>query len=167
MSRSYKDINTISKEVKHNLHKEFPGTKWSVRIQKYSGGRSMSVDLMEAPFEVFSDPETGDPGMGKKGYAQVNHYWLGEPGHSEYLTPKAIQVLKKATRIANSDNWDNSDIQTDYFDVNYYFSLGVGQWDKPFKVVEQKPAAKTRTSVRKKSVSGRSSKSPAGLGRVL
>ena len=29
-------------------------------------------------------------------------------------------------------NHDNSDIQTDYFDVGWYVDINVGKWDKPF-----------------------------------
>ena len=29
-------------------------------------------------------------------------------------------------------NYDNSDIQTDYFDIGWYVDINVGKWDKPF-----------------------------------
>lgn len=34
----------------------------------------------------------------------------------------------------NTDNYDNSDVQTGYFDVGHYVELRIGRWDKPFQV---------------------------------
>jgi hypothetical protein len=35
----------------------------------------------------------------------------------------------------NDGNHDNSDIQSDYFDVGWYISINVGRWDKPYELV--------------------------------
>lgn len=43
---------------------------------------------------------------------------------------KAILELIDAM---NAGNHDNSDIQTDYFDVGWYIHLNIGRWDKPYK----------------------------------
>ena len=40
--------------------------------------------------------------------------------------------MVETSTIANRENYDNSGIMTDYFDVNFYFYLEVGQWNKPF-----------------------------------
>jgi hypothetical protein len=190
--REYKDINTISKEVKLNLHNAFPGTKWSVRTEKYAGGRSLHVSLMEAPFEVFdtsrppnivgrfagsatSDIYRYTDSSKQRGYAQLNEYQLRDKSNMNprvnngvILTPEAISVMMKAENIINRDNWDNSDAQTDYFDVNYYVHLNVGQYDKPFKVV-QSAMPKTRIVTRTAS-SKPGKKKPAkystGVGRT-
>lgn len=41
--------------------------------------------------------------------------------------------LEKIIAALNLDNYDNSDIMTDYFDVGHYVDLQFGSWDKPFK----------------------------------
>jgi len=41
---------------------------------------------------------------------------------------KAILELIEAMNV---DNYDESDIQTDYFNVGWYIHLNVGRWDKP------------------------------------
>ena len=41
----------------------------------------------------------------------------------------------------NIDNFDNSDIQTDYFHVGHYVRLHIGRWDKPFKYLAPLPVA--------------------------
>ena len=40
-------------------------------------------------------------------------------------------------QIVNQYNYDNSDSQTDYFDVNFYTHLNLGKWNKPFIEVEK------------------------------
>ena len=35
---------------------------------------------------------------------------------------------------ATAYNYDDSDSQTDYFDTNFYYSLAIGKWDKPFTI---------------------------------
>jgi hypothetical protein len=32
----------------------------------------------------------------------------------------------------NGGNHDNSDVQTDYFDVGWYVDVNIGSWDKPY-----------------------------------
>ncbi len=48
------------------------------------------------------------------------------------LTGNCNQFLKEAFEILNSGNHDNSDSQTDYFDVGWYSYLKVGKWNKPY-----------------------------------
>jgi hypothetical protein len=35
----------------------------------------------------------------------------------------------------NTGNWDESDIQTDYFNVGWYVDVKIGSWQKPYKVL--------------------------------
>jgi len=138
-------INEIAKEVRAQLKAEFPHAKFSVRIDKYSGGFSLNVDLLSAPFEaiIFDEGYTGE----RKAYAQMNHYTLRqnetvpvnpppesweEVKASWHVTQECWTLLRRVDQIANKHNWDHSDIQSDYFDVNYYFHLAIGQWDRPF-----------------------------------
>lgn len=130
-----KTIKEIAKEVRQELKKEFPACKFSVRIQQYSMGRSMTVSLLKAPFEAFSD--INEP----RKYCQLNQFTLrrSDPTNSGYncngttITKEARECMKKADKIANRENWDRSDSMTDHYDVNYAFNIEIGQWDKPFE----------------------------------
>lgn len=42
-------------------------------------------------------------------------------------------TLQNIMDALNTDNHDNSDAMTDYFDVGHYVDLRFGEWDKPFK----------------------------------
>ncbi len=46
---------------------------------------------------------------------------------------KVKDILLRIRKCLNKDNFDKSDIMTDYFHVGHYISIDVGQWDKPYK----------------------------------
>lgn len=128
----YKDLKDIAKELRAQLKQEFPTCKFSVTIERFSMGQALKVALMAAPFPVSSDPSFD-------GYAQLNHFTIAQPfptdgnNNEKRLTERAWGMLQRANELANKDNWNNSDAMTDYFDVNYYFDLHIGKWDKPFE----------------------------------
>lgn len=57
----------------------------------------------------------------------VNPYW-----YHEHFSGKALKFFSELFPAMNAGNHDNSDIQTDYFDVGFYVSVHVGQWNKPY-----------------------------------
>ena len=59
----------------------------------------------------------------------VNPYW-----YQEHFDGKAKSFLKEVFTAMNSGNHDNSDVQTDYFDVGWYVDVNIGSWDKPYTV---------------------------------
>jgi hypothetical protein len=143
----------ISKLVKQKLKDKFPKCKFSIRTQYYSGGSSISVSLMEANFKVFKDyseisekaksfysdnySEEQLKALSTKRYAQLNQYTTKEEydadkwNNGHFLTEQAHNVLREVCNIVNYYNYDNSDSQTDYYDVNFSFHLEIGRYDKP------------------------------------
>lgn len=132
-----KALKQITKEIRQELKKQYPEHKFSVRKEN---GIAITVALMEAPESPFANLETttGYPHEGK--YAQLNEKHIKQDqmgnwvSNGYYLTEQAAQMLEKVAEISNRDNWDNSDLMTDYFDVNYYLAVHIGKWDKPFTV---------------------------------
>ena len=57
----------------------------------------------------------------------VNPYW-----YHEHFSGKAKDFLKDVLTVMNKGNHDNSDIQTDYFDVGWYVGVNIGKWNKPY-----------------------------------
>lgn len=147
MSEKIYDTTKIAKMVRRQLKKEIPTCKFSVTSKWFSGGSSISVALMTAPFPVFAKDVDCNGNKRLDDYAQLNHHQLRrafdydcqDPGicNGVFLTPKAWEVLSRAVEIGQLHNWDNSDIQTDYFDVNYYFDIEIGRWNKPFQIKER------------------------------
>ncbi len=133
---SYKNIKVIAKEVKQELNKRYSGCTWSIRIERFSGGQALNVTLLSAPFEAFAKDRDCN-GNKVNGYAQLNQYQFLQPddervNNGAYLTREAWDCMADAYKIASRDNWNRSDPQTDYFDVNYWLHLSIGNWDKPF-----------------------------------
>lgn len=60
---------------------------------------------------------------------QVNPYW-----YHEHFTGKAKKFLSEVFTAMNAGNHDNSDIQSDYFDVGWHVDVNVGKWNKPYTV---------------------------------
>lgn len=63
------------------------------------------------------------------GYKSVNHYSFR---NSDYLTVSARTLFGMINDIIQKYHYDRSDIMTDYFDTNFYYSFSVGKFDKPF-----------------------------------
>jgi len=120
----------IAKAIRAEFKTEFPGYKFSVRQQWYSGGCSLHVSLMAAPFAAIRDGSS---------YVQVNQYGFRneyddthDRERERQLTREAWDCMKKVYEISNAYNFDDSDGMIDYFHTNYYLHLNVGGWDKPF-----------------------------------
>ena len=131
-----KRLTEITKEIRAELKAEFPECKFSVTTRNHL---TITVALMSAPESPFANLNTTCEHTHEGDYAQLNHYHITHRDNNwisngYYLTPKAAKMLKAVVEMSNRENWNNSDIQTDYFDVNYYFHLQVGKWNKPFIV---------------------------------
>ena len=61
----------------------------------------------------------------------VNPYW-----YQDHFDGVALKFFKEVFTVMNNGNHDNSDIQTDYFDVGWYNDVNVGRWDKPYALVK-------------------------------
>lgn len=62
-----------------------------------------------------------------EGSIDVNTYW-----YKEHFDGKALSFLSEILTAMNGGNHDNSDVQTDYFDVGWYVDINIGSWDKPY-----------------------------------
>ena len=76
------------------------------------------IDLMEE-YRKLQNPNAE--------YFAVNHFFP-----KTWFTGKGLELIEDIIKAMNCQNYDNSDIQRDYFDCGYYISLSVGKWDKPF-----------------------------------
>ena len=61
---------------------------------------------------------------------QVNPYYI-----DNQYTGACASFMKELVAAMNDGNHDNSDIQTDYFDVGWYIHVNVGKWNKPYEVI--------------------------------
>ena len=61
----------------------------------------------------------------------VNIYW-----YQDHFSGKAKQFLSEVIAAMNRGNHNNSDIQTDYFDVGWYIDVNIGKWNQPYVLVK-------------------------------
>ena len=58
----------------------------------------------------------------------VNPYW-----YQEHFSGRAKEFLTDAMKALKSAGWyDESDAQTDYFNIAYYVDINIGRWDRPY-----------------------------------
>ncbi len=94
--------------------------------------REGKIDFMYNYNNVAKDRLTswGEPvKTNHDGHINVNQYW-----YHEHFDGIALEFLKDVMNVMMNGNWDESDIQTDYFDVGWYVDINIGQWDKPYKL---------------------------------
>ena len=112
---STEEVKVIREELKKNFPSRL-GWKLSIVRRDYL---SLSISIIKAPFELRNDQNNA--------YEQVNQYWIESRENKQSVPP-----LKKIFEIANKNNYNRSDVQSDYFDVGYYLNISIGHFGKPF-----------------------------------
>jgi len=112
---STKQVSEIRNDIK-SLFKSSQGWRFSISRRHYS---TVVINILSAPIELRDDPE--------KWYDYVNCFYI--ENRSNKIGANLLQLIND---VANKNNWDKSDIQTDYFNVGFYFSLSIGSREKPF-----------------------------------
>ena len=72
-------------------------------------------------------------GSPAKDSIQVNTYW-----YHEHFDGVALAFLSEIIpAMKGPDYFDHSDIQSDYFHCSHYYDVNVGQWNKPYELIEE------------------------------
>jgi hypothetical protein len=106
------------KETRDKL-KTLKGCKFSVTRTHYS---SINVSILTALIELRNNIE--------RDCEQVNQYHIDSRDNKD-----SIEFLNTVHDIVNEGNYNNSDAQSDYFDVGFYVNISIGMWNKPFRVI--------------------------------
>lgn len=120
--------NDIKEAVKRG---DLPRAKYSARLQRFAGGKSITITYADVPFELFNpkflkfEIETD----GRKFY------------EGDRFSPERKTLEKKLTEIASAYNFDGSDTQSDYFNVNFYLHVHADhEYERRQREVERKRA---------------------------
>jgi predicted transcriptional regulator len=102
--------------------------KYSLRVHNHS---SIIMTIKEGSIDFIKNWEQVNNKSADREYLQVNHYWL-----KEHFSAEALEVLEKIKEAMRAADWyDKSDSMVDYFDTAYYYSINIGDWCKPYKVI--------------------------------
>lgn len=132
------DIKKGAKEVAKELrayikaNPDLNACKWSIRSKWGMIADSLYISLMAAPFDPFTEEY------------KTRHEYRYERGYSEhgtvkdYTSPEAYKLMMKVKTFVIQYIHDDSDGMIDYYDRNIYDHYEIGQYDKPFKMIEKK-----------------------------
>lgn len=137
-------------QIKEALKQVMPSDwKWSLAVRNHSTAvltiSKAPVDLVsifcdaadaynKRRVEIYGEREQSTSYQREKGNYDVSTWSLQHM--TEGLQNRYIAAtFKKLFDAMNTNNYDNSDIMTDYFDVGHYVDIQIGKWNKPFQVV--------------------------------
>ena len=114
------------------------GVKGTIAVRNHStlilNIKSGSIDFIENFISTDTDSMSGRKMsqdqiayIRKNQCLDVNPYW-----YKEHFSGKAKSFLSELFPAMNKGNHDNSDVQTDYFDVGWYVDVNIGNWNKPY-----------------------------------
>jgi hypothetical protein len=110
------------------------GVKASVAVRNHMtlvlNIKSGSIDFIGNLNKVCSvAPDAGRYGEYRpaKDSVQINPYH-----YQNHFDGEALAFLSEVLPAMNVGNHDNSDIQTDYFDIGWYIDVNIGAWNKPY-----------------------------------
>jgi hypothetical protein len=105
------------------LKKVVPSSwKYTLRVHHHS---TIIFTVSAAPVDLFNLHANRE--QWTDGYIQLNEYYL-----ERQYTGEVLAIMLKIREALNIDNFDHSDVQTDYFCVGHYANMHIGRWDKPF-----------------------------------
>lgn len=115
------------------------GMKGTIGIHHHStlvvNIKSGDLDIIGNWFDTVTKKGTindyGDK-LDKPEYIQVNEYWI-----DHNYTGKVKDFLNELVSAMKKEGWrNNTDIQSDYFDISYYTTINVGKWNQNYTVTE-------------------------------
>lgn len=115
----------MTKAVRAALKAKFSDMKFSVRKNAHSS--TLYITILSSKVDLTDDLQGAR-------YNEINHYRVENYNHSK-LYKEILAEMFKATASVGSAYYDDSDSMTDYFNCAYYYSLSVGDYDKPYEVV--------------------------------
>ncbi|UII80026.1 LPD29 domain-containing protein [Flagellimonas sp. CMM7] len=111
------------KEKRILIKKALPEYKFSIRREH---GTSIDISILEGPINLMDGSE-------HRSYVQVNQFYIKDHYADR---PEIAKVLQTVYQIASSEQRELV-YDGDYGSVpNYYVSINIGQWNRPFKQIQ-------------------------------
>lgn len=93
--------------------------------------KSGSVDFITN----FNETVSADYYLTAQGFTPaVDNISVNPYHYDKHFSGQALAFLNEVMDLMNSGNHDNSDIQSDYFDVGWYVDVNIGKWNQAYVV---------------------------------
>ena len=102
------------------------GVKASLAVRNHS---VLCLNIKSGKIDFLGNYARDNEYAKKYGHIDVNTYW-----YQDHFDGVARDFFSEVIPAMNVGNHDNSDIQTDYFDVGWYIDVNVGKWNKPYEL---------------------------------
>lgn len=113
--------------------------KYSLRVRNHSTIvctiSKGDIDFIGNYMADVNVPFGTQPGKAPE-YIDVNPYH-----YRDQFSGEALEIVDIIIKALNNNNYDNSDAQTDYFDVGHYVDLNIGTWEKPYEYYSREKQA--------------------------
>lgn len=112
------------------------GWKYSLRVRNHS---TICMTIASAPVDLMAEAQRVTTARAaSRSEAAPREYTPTHldvnPYYPDYSFDASLPVIQSILAALNDGNHNRSDIMSDYFDVGWYVDIGVGTWEKPFKV---------------------------------
>lgn len=123
-SRTVKEIASLMRDYCKQIHNDY-------RFSITCNVNYICVLLMEAPVDIY------DEGGERPGTIDSIVCYIMHPEEKDKIrfTPAVLEVLKDVYLKLLSYRMDDSDGMIDYFDTNFYYRIGIGKYDRSYRVV--------------------------------
>ena len=114
---------------KHGVKGTISTDRHSITVTLKSGVLDLITDVNHT---AIRNPKYHSPHPIPVTFCDVNPYWFQE----HFTVKKNLEFLVDLLAAINDGNHDNSDIQSDYFDVGWYIHVKIGKWNKRYVVTK-------------------------------
>jgi hypothetical protein len=94
--------------------------------------KSGSIDFITN----YNDTVGARAGGFRLGSPAVDHIDVNTYHYRDNFTGKAKNFLKEILTAMNDGNHDRSDVQSDYYDIGWYVDVNIGNWNKPYQIID-------------------------------
>lgn len=112
-------LKEIASKVREYAKEHYPCFKFSIRTQDCS---VICITLVSG-----SVPAILSDRSHISGFNNLKHF-------KNEISEEAYDAVDGIHKYAQSYNYNDSDSEIDYYDVNFYLRIDIGRWDKPYAV---------------------------------
>jgi hypothetical protein len=122
------------------------GLKASLAVRHHS---TLVLTISEGPIDFIGDLARDQYSPERIESIESSQHLDVNPYHwHRTFTGLALAFLGEVMPVLNDGNHDNSDPQTDYYDVGWYVAVQVGRWNKPYSLTVPRLADRILAAVR-------------------